>query len=362
MALRDIIGNAQAIKMLKRACATNMVAHAYAFCGPMQVGKQTAALQFAKALNCLIQASDEDGADSCDTCESCRRIDLGTSLDVQLIAPTQSHGYGDEARGFSIRIDEMRRMRSDAMLSARHSRFKVYIVDNAELATEEAANCILKTLEEPSPNVVIILVTANPTALPRTVISRCQVVRFRLVPVKEIAEALVRMKGINENEAMLYARLSYGRPGLAFAYANSEEAIGAVKKAFGLLNEIMNAQLIDAIRLPEQIIGLGAELSALLPTGGAEFVEVERRQAIRGIDMLLECARDALAIAFGMHPYETTAQLINEMPASEVATHKPQRLARLIDTFMEARKYLLLNANVQLALETALLQFIGFGS
>lgn len=355
MALRDIIGNEQAIRLLKRACATKRVAHAYAFCGPANVGKRTAAVQFAKALNCLSPIDNGDGIDSCDECQSCKRIDLGVSLDVQLIAPTRSSV--EEGRGFSIRIDEMRRMRSDAALSARHSQFKLYIVDNAELATEEAANCVLKTLEEPATNVVIILVTANPKALPRTVISRCQVVRFGLVPSGEIASALVRLKGLDKGTASLYAKLSCGRPGLALAYANTEDTINVLTKAFKLFSEIMSALPIDAIRLPERIVELGAELSSLTPAGGTEFAEDERRHAIRGVDMLLTCARDTLAIAFGMRPDETATQVVG-VAAAEVAKIEPCRIIGLIDALAEARRYLLLNVNVQLALESALLKFI----
>ncbi|MFA4029170.1 MAG: hypothetical protein GDYSWBUE_001886 [Candidatus Fervidibacterota bacterium] len=361
MALKDIIGNERAIRLLKMALATKRVAHAYAFCGPANVGKRTAALQFAKALNCLSPVKDDDGVDSCDECQSCKRIGSGTSLDVQLIAPMQSPGSAEDGRGFSIRIDEMRRMRYDAALSARHSQFKIYIVDNAELATEEAANCILKTLEEPAQNVVIILVTANPMALPKTVISRCQVVRFGLVPMREIASALMRLKGLDEGTAVLYAKLSCGRPGLALAYADTEGATNVLTKALNIFNEILNAQPIDAVRLPEQIVELGAELSAIAPGSGMEFAEVERRQAIRGVDMLLTCARDALAIALGMRPDETTTQLavVHSMQPTKVEQH---RLTKLIDALVEARRYLLLNANIQLALESALLRFIWSGS
>lgn len=355
MALSDIIGNAQATRLLKRVCATRKVAHAYAFCGPANVGKRTAAVQFAKALNCLSPVENGDGIDSCDECQSCKRIDLGVSLDVQLIAPTRSSA--EEGRGFSIRIDEMRRMRSDAALSARHSQFKLYIVDNAELATEEAANCILKTLEEPAENVVIILITANPKALPRTVISRCQVVRFGLVPIDEIVSALVKLKGLDEGTATLCAKLSCGRPGLALAYANTEGTINVLTKALRLFGEIMSALPVDAVRLPERIIELGAELSALTPMGGAEFAEDERRHAIRGVDMLLTCARDTLAIAFGMRPDETATQVVG-VTTAEVTKVEPHRIIGLINALAEARRYLLLNVNVQLALESALLQFI----
>lgn len=358
MAFKDIIGNAQTIRLLKMACASGRMVHAYAFCGPAHIGKRTTALQFAKALNCLKPIADGDGVDACDECKSCKHIEMGISLDVQVIAPTPSSGVGDGAVGFSIRIDDMRRMRSDAALSARHSRFKVYIVDNAELATEEAANCILKTLEEPPPNVVIILVTANPAALPRTVISRCQILRFRLVTQNEIASALMKLRGLDEERAWLFAKLSQGRPGMALAFSESEGVIEALRDAAELFSEAVNAQPIDAIRLPERIVWLGARFSNLIPKGATESAEVERRHAIKGVDVLLRCAREALAMMLGTNPKEIMMEGIAKELLAAVSNKEPQRLRQLIDALVEARRDLLLNANVQLAIEAALLRFI----
>jgi DNA polymerase-3 subunit delta' len=357
VALKDIVGNEGAIKLLKMACAKGKVAHAYAFCGPSHIGKRTTAVQFAKALNCLNQVADSEGVDSCDACQSCKHIDSGTSLDVQIIAPT-AHQDEEEVRALSIRVDNMRRMRSDAMLSARHSRFKVYIIDDAELATEEAANCILKTLEEPAHNVVIILITANQMALPRTVISRCQVVRFGLVPTHKITEALMSRLGMESHTATLCAMLSKGRPGLAFAFAKSESVKDTMDEARKLLEHIVTAEPIEAIKLSERIIALGASLSKIFPSSSADAVEPERKHALRGIDTLLGCIRDYLAMLCGMQAEQTVTHLSGDATKQRTVRYEPQRLVRLTEALTRARHALLLNANVQLTLEVSLLQYI----
>jgi len=358
VALKDIVGNEGAIRLLKMACAKGKVAHAYAFCGPAHVGKRTTAVQFAKALNCLNQVADGEGVDSCDICQSCKHIDSGTSLDVQVITPTAHQDEHEEVRALSIRVDNMRRMRSDAMLSARHSRFKVYIIDDAELATEEAANCILKTLEEPAHNVVIILITTNQMALPRTVISRCQVVRFGLVPAHKITEALVNRFGMESYAATLCAKLSKGRPGLAFAFAKSESIKDTINEAKRLLEHIIVAEPVEVIKLSERIIALGASLSKILPSSSADAAEPERKHALRGIDTLLGCIRDNLAILCGMQAEHTMTHFAEEAPKQHIVHYEPRCLIRLTEALMKARRALMLNANVQLTLEVSLLRYV----
>ncbi len=217
----DLIGQARAIRFLHRALMTGRIAHAYLFTGPAGVGKRSAALAFAQALNCEIgtryappthpSPSEGGGAgrecevrgaeldDGCGNCRVCRNIANGRHPDVQLIEPD----------GATVKIEQIRALEADAVLAPYEAKWKVFILDKAERMTEQAANAILKTLEEPSSGTVFILLTSTVSALLPTIVSRCQTVTFSPLPNGQI-EALLIEKGIEPSRARLIASLSQG--------------------------------------------------------------------------------------------------------------------------------------------------------
>ena len=202
MALRDVIGQDGAVKILKNAVLKQKAASAYLFHGPSGIGKRLAAVNFAKALNCTVPA--EDG-DACGNCLSCKRIKGGLHPDVKEIRPEKG----------VIKIDEIRTLEEALSLSAYEGSFKVAIVDEAHLMKIEAANAFLKCLEEPPAGSVIILVSSNPERLPDTIRSRCQAIGFKPLSGKDMALLLKdRIKGPDEKMLRTLISLSMGRPGL----------------------------------------------------------------------------------------------------------------------------------------------------
>lgn len=203
MPFRDLIGQARAIRFLHRALITGRIAHAYLFTGPAGVGKQATALAFAQALNCEMGARCEvRGAefnDACGVCRSCRNIANGLHPDVQVIEPN----------GATVKIEQIRALEADAALVSYEAKWKVFILASAERMTEQAANALLKTLEEPAKGTVFILLTSTVSALLPTIVSRCQVVTFLPLPNGQI-EALLIEKGIEPSRARLIASLSRG--------------------------------------------------------------------------------------------------------------------------------------------------------
>jgi len=167
MGFADIKGQDRAIKILKNSIRTNHLAHAYLFVGQSGIGKKTTALALAQSINCL-NFNDFSG-DSCNNCISCKKIMSGNQPDVKIIKPD----------GRSIKIDRVRSLRSEIFFKCYESKFKVIIFDEAHFLTIEAANSLLKVLEEPPENTVFILVTSEPQQLPDTIISRCQQVQFQ---------------------------------------------------------------------------------------------------------------------------------------------------------------------------------------
>lgn len=171
----EIVGQESVRSALCNAIAHGQVGHAYLFSGPRGTGKTSTARILAKALNCL------DGGprpDPCGRCASCRSITTGTSLDVIEIDAASNTG-----------VDNIRDLRTGVSLSP-FSRFKVYIVDEVHMLSTQAFNALLKTLEEPPPQVIFVLATTELNKVPETIVSRCQPFAFRRFTVPEIAGQL----------------------------------------------------------------------------------------------------------------------------------------------------------------------------
>jgi len=180
--------------------AGGRLAHAYLFTGPAHVGKTTVARAFAQALVC------ERGTRApCGECRSCQRITQGRYPDVQVISAEKN----------TIQIDQVRILRSDAALSPLEGRFRVFIIREIERATLPAANALLKTLEEPPPQVILLLTSARRDQVLPTITSRCQIVGLRPLPLEQLQEALEARWGVDSGRAHLLARLSAGCLGWA---------------------------------------------------------------------------------------------------------------------------------------------------
>jgi DNA polymerase-3 subunit delta' len=165
VALEGIDGQAEAVELLRRALEGGRIAHAWAFIGPQGAGRRTTALAFAKAL-----VAPAGGA-------AASRVDRGLHPDVHLLGPTPpaSNAKGTPA----IRVENIRELERMASLKPAEAPWKVFIVDEAETMTGAAPQAFLKTLEEPPARTVIVLILSQARALPATVLSRCQIVRFR---------------------------------------------------------------------------------------------------------------------------------------------------------------------------------------
>ena len=196
----EVVGQELVVRTLRRAVAQGKLSHAYLFAGQRGVGKTTVARILARAANCL---SPEDG-EPCNRCENCTRILSGKSLDMVEIDGASNRG-----------IDQIRRLREEVNFIPAGSRYKIYIIDEVHMLTNEAFNALLKTLEEPPPHVIFILATTEPHKVPPTILSRCQVFEFTPIPEELIAGKLLEIAqaegiGLEEGAARLIARRAGG--------------------------------------------------------------------------------------------------------------------------------------------------------
>jgi DNA polymerase III subunit gamma/tau len=176
----ELVGQEHVARTLQNALRQGRIAHAYLFTGTRGVGKTTTARILAKALNCAQGAVPEP----CNQCVLCQEITLGNSLDVLEIDGASNRG-----------IDEIRDLREKIRYAPTRSRYKVYIIDEVHMLTEHAFNALLKTLEEPPPDVVFIFAPTEPQKVPMTILSRCQRFDFRKVASTEIASCLEKIAG-----------------------------------------------------------------------------------------------------------------------------------------------------------------------
>jgi DNA polymerase III subunit delta' len=202
MSFHDIYGHEKKIEIIQKALAQKRIGHAYLFSGIPAVGKKTIAWEFVKALNC----EKEDALhDSCGECSSCRKIQRGNHPDV----------FSVEADGQFIRIDAIREIQEQMKCKPLEARRRVFVIDDADKMNDQAANALLKILEEPSPSNILILVTARPYSMPSTIISRCQHMRFNPLRFDTVAKFLVDRIGMDDQRALLLAGLSGGSLGHA---------------------------------------------------------------------------------------------------------------------------------------------------
>jgi len=209
MPFADILGQERALSHLRLALADGRLCQAYCFFGPSGVGKRTTARVLAQAVNCLGESAQGAGAaaDACGACAACRKIAAGLHPDVIEVRP--------EGKTV-ISIDQIREVTARAALRAYEGKAKVFILEPAELMQEPAANAMLKTLEEPAGASLFLLVTASPSALLPTILSRCQAVRFDSLGEGPLRDILLR-HGRTPQEAAAAAALAGGSAERALA-------------------------------------------------------------------------------------------------------------------------------------------------
>ncbi len=200
MSFSSIYGQEGTIAVLRNVIGKERVPHAFLFYGSEGIGKRSTALVFAKALNC-----ERGGTDACDACTSCRKIDTGNHPDVLLIEP----------EGPFIKVADIKELQERMRFRPLEGLKRVVIIDDAERMNITSANSLLKTLEEPSPTNVFVLVSSRPHLLPMTILSRCHRLRFNPVQRDVIASFLEKERSLEPAQALILAASAGGSIGRA---------------------------------------------------------------------------------------------------------------------------------------------------
>ncbi|MBI5409863.1 MAG: DNA polymerase III subunit delta' [Nitrospirae bacterium] len=253
MALKDVIGQEQAVGTLQGCVAKNRIPHALLFAGDEGVGKRLTAVNFAKTLNCnpshppLTKGGTRGGdlflpadsnpqpptpnplIDSCDQCPSCIKIDKAGHPDVFFLEP---QGDGDQ-----IRVDAIRELEEALSYKPFEGNYKIAVIDNAEKMNQATANAFLDTLESPPSQSIIILVSSRPDMLLPTIRSRCRRISFTPLPVDTMSGLLKeKSKKLGNEQALLLSELSGGRLG----YALNENLLKQRDTSFNILKRLLD--------------------------------------------------------------------------------------------------------------------------
>ena len=324
MRLRDLSGQDHATAVLRRAVASGHVPHAYLFEGPEGVGKRAAAYGLALALTCPVEPGE-----GCGTCESCRRIDAGLHPDVPVFA----------AETTQIVIEQAQAIVAMSATRPHEAPARVVIIDDADRLNINAANCLLKTLEEPAPGTHIVLVTSAPDRILPTIRSRVQRIRFRALTAEALVALLTGAHAIDARRATVAAALADGSVARALRAAGAED--DAIWSSVSSLREAAGGSG-----------GGGPDVGRIFDAAAAVAGDKEIKQALPPIVSLLgRLYRDAMVTAAGA----PELALFREQ-AAELASAGAPRLVRALAAVVEADGAIAANMNALVAVERLLLE------
>lgn len=309
-------------ELLAGSLRNNRLAHAYLFAGPRGTGKKRIAMHLAKALFCK-----ELDADACGTCLQCRRIDAGNHPDVYVIAPD----------GASIKIDQVRALQKEMAMRSVESFHKVYILEHVDKMTTQAANSLLKFLEEPPAGVVALLLTENSHSILPTILSRCQLISFSPLSAKAIAGQL-QAEGVAAGAANVAAHIT----------AHFEEARELCQsESFAQLRNVV-IQLMQEIKQRN---------SQALFTIQELFQKYDRlkEELPLFLDLLILWLRDILYVQVGRNAHLINSDQQDDLQGQALVWTRDE-LLHGIELVMDTKNRIERNANAQLAFERLVLQ------
>ncbi len=348
----EVVGQEHVVQTLTNAISSGLVSHAYLFTGPRGSGKTTIARLLAKSLNC--ENRKEGESEPCCRCSSCQEISGNRAIDLIEIDAASNRG-----------IEEIRELRDGIRFRPTKSKYKVFIIDEAHQLSKDAANALLKTLEEPPSHAVFILATTEIHKMIPTIVSRCQRFDFRKLTLPEITGRLEFIAGKEK------ARIE--KPALELIALNSG---GALRDAIGLLDQVLafsgtGQKVIQAADIKELLGMVDVNLVS-------EFVELlcqkKKGEALSFLQKILEKGKDPREFARALIYYLRQGLVLKINPnlqnpiltgltpeeqlrlQNQVSGFQESDLRRILKLFLEAEAKMKYSPIVQLPLELAIIE------
>lgn len=328
----NIVGHEHAIDRLRRTLAAEQVRHAYMLSGPEHIGKSLLAHRFAQTLLCTGGPDPRVAPQNpCNVCLSCRKVLHSNHPDMHVIRKASDKQF--------IIIEQIRALQSDSARRTLEGRRNIFIIEDAQEMNPAAANCLLKTLEEPEPDVVLLLTVPDPGLLLPTILSRVQQVMMHLLTTAQIKTALEKQWEVEPKEAALIAALAAGRMGWAIQAVEDEDMLTERKAQLETLSKLPTVSKVQRFDIAQR-------LSA----------DTEKARAVLELwllwwrDMVL-AANTCLDLTVNVDMRDTLKQ-----QAAKVGTSEAERMVRAILGTMEALDQ---NVNARAALEVLMLDLPG---
>ena len=353
----EIIGQEHVVKTLTNAIANGMISHAYLFSGPRGSGKTTIARLLAKAVNCQNRKDGE--FEPCNNCSSCLEIIEGRALDLIEIDAASHRG-----------IDEVRELRDGLRFAPTKTKYKVFILDEAHQLSKDAANALLKTLEEPPSHAIFILATTEIHKMIPTIVSRCQRFDFRKLT---LAEILKRLENICQKEGV-----KIEKPALELIALNST---GSLRDAESLLDQALTfAGTLNRELKAEDIKDLLGLVEIELVSKFTDFLcQKKAMEAINFLNEITEKGLDLQEFSKSLINYLRQALILKISGANSLANpiitgltkeelaklqtqtalFKESELQKIINLFLEAQNKMKYSPIPQLPLELAIIEYCG---
>ena len=236
-----LLGHEWAVNLLRQHIVHDAVRHAYLFAGPPGVGRRTLAIRFARALSC---ANPPAPGESCGTCRNCQQIEAMQYPDLTVVQA--------ESEGAVLRIDQVRQVNHSLSLKPYQSAHRVALFLRFQEANQNAQNALLKTLEEAPSYAILILTADNAEQLLPTIVSRCEILRLRALPL-EAVEGHLLLHDASPVDARLLAHLSNGRPGYALHLLNDPEGLKSRAERLDDLRELMPATRVKKFSYADKL-------------------------------------------------------------------------------------------------------------
>jgi DNA polymerase-3 subunit gamma/tau len=345
----EVVGQEHVVQTLTNSIKGNKISHAYLFTGPRGSGKTTIARLFAKAISC----ENPDGAEPCNKCSSCQEIMAGKSIDLIEIDAASHRG-----------IDDVRELREGIKFAPAKSKYKIFIIDECHQLSKDAANALLKTLEEPPAHAIFLMATTESHKMIPTIVSRCQKFDFKRLQVPEIIK---KLQFISKKEGV-----KFDDSALSLIALNSR---GSFRDAESLLDECMNfsgqgstiktQDIKDLLGIVE-VSQISQFVDNLVSKNTKDAVFAINSMTDSGVD-LQEFAKTLVfylrqALLLKIHPTFLNPQNSGlsseelEKMKAQIASLSQKEVQNMLELFIDAENRMKYNAIAQLPLELATIE------
>ena len=329
----NVVGHDWAVELLRSSIENDRIGHANLITGPEHIGKNTLAVIYTQAINCLSGILNER---PCGRCRACKLIEINRYPDVVVLDPNVSR-WGKK----SISIDRIRELQRFLNLTTTEARYKVAIINDFDSATINAANAFLKTLEEPPSRVVLVLTAPSADVLLPTIPSRCRVINLRPLPRNLIVGALVERFDVPKMEAEHLAQIAGGRIGWAIAAQSDPSILDTRREQLDLLYDGLSADRVGRFSLADTVARSPESIPNMLLTWLSWWRDIVLvKNDIRAVDSMNN---------------------VDQLELIEGFAHQwsPGEALRGLISTQDTLRYLELNANRRLAVENLLLTYPG---